>query len=731
MWSAGHDAAFDDGARAVAPHAGLAPPSGHALPPPVRSALRSLLLLAAALVGVPLPRAQVAPEITARTSELDADRREVIFRGNARLTQGDNLLSADEIRYNSATGTASASGSVILQHGNRRLLGEKVTFRVADRSFEAEAVRLGVDPVYLSAARASGAPDRFSVERVIATFREPEPWAPTLTADRLALLPEEKLEIVSGRAGIGRWRPLPLPGVPLAVDRVFVRNLRLGAGYRGSLGAFVELGSLLPAGAGWQLGADLGYFSKRGFLAGPAFRYARGDPARRVTGSFSSGFIHDSGDKQTDVLGQPIPEDRGFVRWTHDQAFAGWNLRANVDYWSDAFVLRDFRPDDFAPLQQPDSFFEASRIGNIAILSALVRASPNRYFRTQQRLPELLVDVPLRRLGPEDLGLYQRAQAGFVSLVEDAPLAGPTLRSDRFHGYYALSRPIRPQSWLNLRPVAGVLHTEYLSPTGSTARDRYGRTLTEAGIDASLQANATWDYRNALWGIDGLRHLLTPRASYRRIDRADRGRGRIPAIDRRPFTTYLPELGLADLRSLDDLRATDTLRLGVGNRLQTRDPAYGSRDLVAFDAAADLRFDRAAGERTLSDLHFGLELTPAPWLTFDAYHRFAADRGRAAELNTGLTLRNGEWWSLRLATHYLEREISEYRAEAEFRLDEARQVFARLHYDARRSRFVEQAVGVRQLLGRAWILSVGLNSYEGRRRESSVGVFAEIEGARF
>jgi LPS-assembly protein len=276
-----------------------------------------------------------------------------------------------------------------------------------------------------------------------------------------------------------------------------------------------------------------------------------------------------------------------------------------------------------------------------------------------------------------------------------------------------------------------VLHTEYLSPAGSPSRDRYGRTLAEAGIDASVQANATYEYRNALWGIDGLRHLLTPRLSYRRIDRADRGREWIPAIDRRPVTTYLPELGLADLRALDDLRRTDTLRLGVGNRLQTRDTAYGSRDLVVFDAAADLRFDREAGERTLSDLHFGLELTPASWLTFDAYHRFATDRGRAAELNTGLTLRSGEWWSLRLATHYLEREISEYRTEVEVRLDEARQVFARVHYDARRSRFVEQAVGLRQLLGRAWILSVGLSSYEGRRRESSVGVFAEIEGTRF
>ena len=53
-----------------------------------------------------------------------------------------------------------------------------------------------------------------------------------------------------------------------------------------------------------------------------------------------------------------------------------------------------------------------------------------------------------------------------------------------------------------------------------------------AGIEAALRASGTFDYRNPTWKIDGLRHLMTPRLSYRSIPGAERGRAWIPRIDR-------------------------------------------------------------------------------------------------------------------------------------------------------------------------------------------------------
>ncbi|OYV02301.1 MAG: hypothetical protein CFE26_22260, partial [Verrucomicrobiales bacterium VVV1] len=143
---------------------------------------------------------------------------------------------------------------------------------------------------------------------------------------------------------------------------------------------------------------------------------------------------------------------------------------------------------------------------------------------------------------------------------------GPRLVSDRADAYYALTRPFTPREWLTVTPTAGTRVTHYANTTGATAPGGYTRVLGEVGVDAALRASATYAYKNPQWKIDGLRHLVTPRLSYRYIPQGDLGRRFIPAIDRRePLTSYLRPLGLGDQRSIDDLRATNTLRLGTAS----------------------------------------------------------------------------------------------------------------------------------------------------------------------
>ncbi|HRI81990.1 MAG TPA: hypothetical protein PLF88_06110, partial [Opitutaceae bacterium] len=243
-----------------------------------------------------------------------------------------------------------------------------------------------------------------------------------------------------------------------------------------------------------------------------------------------------------------------------------------------------------------------------------------------------------------------------------------------------------------------------------------------------LRGSAVFDYKNEIWKIDGLRHLVTPRFSYRYVPNAERGRAFIPPIDRRTFMTYLPTLGLGDIRHVDDLGPMHTLRLGVDNTLQTRDAVYGSRDLLAFNLAADLRLDdRPAGERRLSSIHAGLNLTPAPWLEFELYQSFSTQQHTLQEFNTGLTLRDGDAWALRFSSHYLRGQIEEYVVSPRLRLNEAYETVARFHYDARQRRFNEQAFGLRQNLHNTWIIEYLATFYDGPRRESSFGLSLRVE----
>ncbi|MBM3853578.1 MAG: LPS assembly protein LptD, partial [Verrucomicrobia bacterium] len=312
---------------------------------------------------------------------------------------------------------------------------------------------------------------------------------------------------------------------------------------------------------------------------------------------------------------------------------------------------------------------------------------------------------------------------------------------------YALERPWAPAEWLAITPVAGMRFTHYtrtprtadlvqpsLPPRISTAvidRGSFTRTIGELGVDAALRSSGTFDYRNPQWKIDGLRHLFTPRLSYRYIPKAGMGRAQIPRFDRESFATYLPPLGLGDVRHVDDLDATNLLRLGFDNVLQTRDATQGSRELLALNLASDFRFARRPGERATSEIHAELAATPARWLQLDVYQSVAPQDATLREFNSGLTLRDGDAWSLRFGNNFLRQQIQDYLVHGRWRIDERFEAVTRLHYDARRRRFTEQTYGVAHNVGNSWLISYMVSVYSGRRRESNFGLDVRVDAIRF
>jgi LPS-assembly protein len=311
-----------------------------------------------------------------------------------------------------------------------------------------------------------------------------------------------------------------------------------------------------------------------------------------------------------------------------------------------------------------------------------------------------------------------------------------------------------PSDWFTFTPLAGGRVTHYTrspdiwaaSPvnsfrpseplptqisTGEVDRGSLSRVMGEFGFDAMLRSAGTFDYRNERWKIDGLRHLFTPHLAYRHISLTGSSRTLPVSIDREVFSTYLPPLGLGDARNIDDLHATNTLRLGFDNLLQTRDPVHGSRDLVVLNVANDFRFKRRPGERDVSEIHAELAVMPAPWIQFDLYQSFAPQDFSLRELNSGVTLKDGRWWSLRFGNNFLRNELQDYSLDARARINERFDVLTRLRYDERRHRFNEQAYGVVQNLGNTWLISYTVSLYSGRRRESSFGFNVQIDTVRF
>lgn len=697
-----------------------------------RFATLSLALLAVTLRLAAQPATATQPEMSAdQPTTIDFVSGELILTGHARLSDGQALLTADEIRFNAKTDAATAIGHVILTRGPQRLLADKLVYQRSSASFSAESIRVGSYPFYVTGTSAVGTLNEITVTTATVTYREPGRWQPTVQSSRILYAPGKNLRSEDSRFGLGRAQPFPLPRFQQNLNEPLISYLTFTGGYRKFLGAYLEAGLRIPVAPGVKIGGDVGLYTARGLMAGPSVSYIGEDDGRDLHGYFRSGFIRDHGNKLTDILGRDVPQNRGYVEWQHSQRLTDdLTLAGQVNWWRDSEVVRDFRPRSFFPVQTPDTFIESVYTGHNYFVSLFTRLQPNSFDYVQERLPEVRFDLMPSALG---LGIYQRANASAVALRERPPAGiGPRLESDRVDAYYALTRPFTPREWLNVTPTAGARVTHYSNTTGAAAPGGYTRVLGEVGFDAALRASATYDYKNPQWKIDGLRHLITPKVSYRYIPQGDIGRRYIPAIDRRePLTTYLRPLGLGDQRSIDDLHATNTLRIGLDNTFQTRDPVYGSRDLLVFNTAVDFHFHREPGERDFSAVHTELAFMPAPWLQLDVYESFTPQTGTLQEFNSGITIRDGGAWSLRFATNFLRRESEDYRIEGRMHLNESYDVLARLQYDARQRRLNEQAYGLVQNLDNTWFIEYVVSLYSGRRRENGFGFNVQVEARNF
>jgi LPS-assembly protein len=453
----------------------LAWPGGAAFAPRV---FRRLLATIAVVAAAALPAADQPLELTGDL--LDGTLSvggTIVYRGNAAVRGANLLLTADEIRFEQATETFFATGRVVFTREGARLLADRLEFRRTDGRFTAEDIRLGSPPYFAEGRSATGTRDEITLRDARVTFGEPGPWQPTVVADTLVIAPGQSFRTENAAAGIGRLQPFTLPRMRHEFARPFAASVGVDGGFRRSLGAYAEARALLPVSPALRLGADLGVYTARGVMAGPAGRYESPADGRHWRGYFRSGYINDHGDRKTDVLLRPIGEDRGYAEWQHQQRLGDHvTVHAQLNWWKDSDILRDFRPRAFFPVQEPDTFVEAVyrrehlpvvlHPAAAQLLSARAGTPAGTAFRrpAHRHRPRHLSAVPrqLRRAA--------RGSAARRSLA----------RSDRLDAYYALSRPIAPRTGSRSPRSSAAA-----SPTTPTPRRAAPAPATTCGCSAN------------------------------------------------------------------------------------------------------------------------------------------------------------------------------------------------------------------------------------------------------
>ncbi|MBK8477189.1 MAG: LPS-assembly protein LptD [Opitutaceae bacterium] len=698
--------------------------------------LRSSILLSVLVLGACMRTlaAGEALDLTSSTNkpiEFDYNSKEMIV-ADARLVYGDLTLTADEIRYNDQTGQANARGNLVLTRGDVRLVADEGTYTLADGKVRLKNTRAGYYPLYLQGRSLEGNMKEFTLTDATLTYGEPGFLTPTVRASSIDFVQGKNFKAHHAALRLGSIPLLPLPVFNQRLDAPPLET-EIRAGLRSSIGTFLTVTTLAPVSAGVRIGPNIGLFSKRGVLIGPAARYDTQRGETTFTGELRSGWIHDfagSNRRGLDSLDQRIGQERGLIDWRHLQTTGEHlSVMAQLAYWSDSEVVRDFDRSRFPRNQQPETFVEATYAGDNTLGSVFVRAQPNDFQITQRREPELSVQL---LTSPQDLGFIHRGNVGFVSLHENAATFAPTLSnlsSKRFDAYYGVERPTVLAPWLTLTPVAGARLTHYLSPLGG--KDDYSRVLGQFGGDLRGHAYGQFEVKSERWHIDGLRHLLEPFVQYRYIPDAEKGRAYIPRIDRSVFSTRLQPIDLGEIRFLDDLNEINTLRYGLEQRLQTRDPKGGSRDLIALTLAQDLRFARRLGEHRSSDLHADLALMPARWLRLDFFQRLNLQNPRLEEFNSGITFTDGEFWSARFGTQFLRDQLEEYTLDGQIRLNERYALTGRWRFDAIDNSLYEQVYGLRQTIRNLWSIEYQIAFLEGQRHENGFQFRVSLEVFKF
>lgn len=676
--------------------------------------LTSAALAACLALAFPCRNWGNQPRLDADDIAYDHEAGGVRARG-ARLHYEGTLLTANEVLYNQPSRTASAKGSVTITSPDLRVVGDEAFYDVEERSASGQDLRFGQPPFHAEAGDITAGQSLVELEDAVLYFGEPSPMALNLRARRVRYVPDERVKAENVTIRIGR---VPVFYVPAFTRRLggLATEATADAGYSGNLGAFAYLATRTPIFPGLSVGPELGYYGRRGFLAGPGLSYRARGTEHWMEGGLSSGYIRDRGDTGLDRLERPIDEDRYFAEWLHKQR-AGENLEltAQANLWSDSEVTRDFRPRLFRDNQFPDNFFEAAYLGEGHVVSLFSRVSPHNFQIVQERLPEVRFDLLPRRAGDY---FYHQLQASAAALREENPLA-ENVRSDRLDLYYGVNWPIVATDWLTVTPKTGARLTHY--QRAEEGRDHYTRALGEIGLDAEMNAFSVYDYRNELWRIDGVRHLVKPRVEYRYIPGADRGARFIPEVDRQTFTTELEPIDLGRIRHIDDLDEVHTLRYGADNIFQTRHASYGSRDLLALFIANDLRFSRQPGEEFVSDIHARLAFTPVYWLRLDARNRLSPHEPEVQEVSADLTLTDARFWALRLGSEYLPELIEQYSMFYSLRLNETYGASVDLRYDAIRDSFSRQTYSVIQNIHNTWEVRYQVTFRTGTEREASTG----------
>lgn len=371
-------------------------------------------------------------------------------------------------------------------------------------------------------------------------------------------------------------------------------------------------------------------------------------------GNFLSYYIHDSADE--DRKGRQLDPDTGQrtripidnpdrsrfrLQYRH---FFPWDVEGTFEYsWiSDPNFLREYYEREFKQGKEQETVAYLKKVVGNNAFTLLQRNRVNDFQEQTEYLPQAehrLIEQPLLPDLVFGTNVYYSSRSVLGNIRQRPSSEGPPLddidrtRITRFDTTHRLSTPF------TIGPAVLRPFVESGAASFSETRAEEGPTnrFTAAfGASLSTQIHRTYDAKNELLGIDGLRHIANPIVSY---------------TNRYANTVGSTELIPHD--EIEDIDKVEFVRFQLRNRLQTkrRDRVV---DFIDFDSAINIFPDeeRDNENRTWGDLENDLfvRVTPKTTFFFESEWDFREDDFEV--LNTGVS--TSPWEGLVFRVSYRE-----------------------------------------------------------------------------
>ncbi len=582
---------------------------------------------------------------------------------------GSTVLTADGVSLDQQTGDVVADGHVRIETGSQLWVGDHITYNFKTHQMRSEQFRTGKAPVFAAGRELEGdvTNGTYNARHAFVTTDDVADPDFRVRASRIKIVPGKYIEMWNAVLFVG--------GVPAFYFPFYHRNIGPHANHWNFTGGFrTAYGPYLLNTYTWWLNdavdgkIHLDYREKRGPGVGPDLNLHLGQWG---DAAFKYYYTHDH-DQYEGTNGLPnfgpIPENRQrvYLGW-QATPYTNLNLKALVNYQSDAFLEHDFFEGDYAENPQPNTFVEANKYSDNWSLDALTTPELNNFFDQVERLPDVKLTGLRQQVLNTPVYYDSESSAGYYKMYytqTNGVTPFPNYSAARADTYHQLLLPWTFFNWLNVTPRVGGRYTYYSAETGPGGTNSVAnRTVFNTGMSVSFKASQLWTgATNSFLQVDGLRHVIEPSANYVYVPNPSTPPSQLPQFDSALPSLQLLPVEFPDYNNIDSVDSENVIRLGLRNTLQTK--RDGQLDnLLDWNLTIDWRLNPSGNavnldepfspQQTFSDLYSDLAFKPRSWIILDSQIREDVENGDLNFAFDQLTFAPGERWSWGLGYWYL------------------------------------------------------------------------------